>query len=353
MPEMVQPAATWSMRVPDQEVRVDPARAGQVGLSPDDIAQQAYYALRGGLTGEFWRLPNLRQDTILVRYRADERRTAQNLADMYVTTPDGNPVLLRSVARVVPRLSPTVIEHDGLRRVIGVTGYYRKEGLPSMDVVMNLVANAYGGNAKLGIRPVNFPPGYGIEMRGDMTQMMESFRRLMSGLVLALGLMVLVLVVQFRSFVAPLQMLASLPLELAGVFCALLLAHQAFSTVSILGIIVLTGMDITTAVLLIDLITQYRDQGMPRDQAIIEACPQRLRPILMTSGISLLVLLPVALMPRTGLDAYQPLATAVVGGLLVGTVLSLCDIPIMHTYVDDFVGWMHRLRGKGPRAGAV
>jgi HAE1 family hydrophobic/amphiphilic exporter-1 len=137
-------------------------------------------------------------------------------------------------------------------------------------------------------------------------------------------------------------MIASLPLELAGVFTALWLAHQAFSTVSILGIIVLTGMDITTAVLLIDMIMRYRDRGVPRDQAIIEACPQRLRPILMTAMISLIVMLPIALAPKTGMDAYQPLATTVVGGLLVGTILSLFDIPIMHTYVDDFIRWVHR-----------
>ena len=154
--------------------------------------------------------------------------------------------------------------------------------------------------------------------------------------------MYLVLVVQFRGFLQPLQMLASLPLELAGVFVALFLAHQSFSTVSILGIIVLTGMDITTAVLMIDLIMKYRDRGMPRDEAIRNACPDRLRPILMTAGITLVVMLPVALAPKTGLDAYQPLAMAVVGGLISGTILSLFDIPIMHTYVDDFVRWLNK-----------
>ena len=342
MPEMFQPGSTWAMGVPDYEVRVDPQRAQEVGLSPESISQQAYYSLRGGLTTEFYRLPNLRQNTILVRYEEKDRATPQDLENLYLTTPDGRQIPLKSVATVERRVAPTVIEHDGLKRVIGVTGYYRKEGLPSMDVVMNLVANTYGGNPKLGIPAVNFPPGYGMEMRGDMTQMMESFRRLLTGLTFSLVLMYLVLVIQFRGFLQPLQMIASLPLELAGVFIALWLAHQSFSTVSILGIIVLTGMDITTAVLLIDMIMKYRDRGVPRDEAIVEACPQRLRPILMTAGITLVVMLPIALAPKTGLDAYQPLATAVVGGLLVGTILSLFDIPIMHTYVDDFIRWLNR-----------
>ena len=342
MPELFQPSRTWTLGLPDYKIKVDPQKAQEVGLSPESISQQAYYALRGGLTTEFYRLPNLRQNTILVRYDAQDRQTSLDVENLYLTTPSGTQIPLKSVATVERGEAPTAIEHDGLKRVMGVTGYYRIGNLPSMDVVMNLVAYAYGGNAKLGIEPVNFPPGYGMEMRGDMTQMMDSFRRLMSGLGLALVLMYLVLVIQFRGFLQPLQMLASLPLELAGVFIALWLASQAFSTVSILGIIVLTGMDITTAVLMIDLIMRYRDKGIPRDQAIIQACPDRLRPILMTVGITLIVMLPIAFAPKTGLDAYQPLAMAVVGGLIMGTILSLFDIPIMHTYVDDFIRWVNK-----------
>jgi HAE1 family hydrophobic/amphiphilic exporter-1 len=101
-------------------------------------------------------------------------------------------------------------------------------------------------------------------------------------------------------------------------------------------------MDITTAILLVDMIVRYRDRGVPRDQAVIEACPQRLRPILMTSMITILVMIPVAFLPKTGLDAYAPLATVIIGGLLIGTILSLFDIPIMHTYVDDLVSWFYR-----------
>lgn len=342
MPELAQPATSWSLGLPDYQIKVDPQKAQEVGLSPQAVADQAYYALKGGLTNEYFRQPNMRQDTILVRYAEGDRASFADVESLYITTPSGSQIPLKSIARVERHSSPTVIEHDGLKRVIGVTGYYRPGGLPSMDVVMNLVSNSYGGNKEAGIKPVNFPSGYGMVMRGDMTQMMDSFRRLIGGLGLALVFMYLVLVVQFRGFLQPLQMIASLPLELSGVFIALWLAHQAFSTVSILGIIVLTGMDITTAVLMIDLIMKYRDKGMPRDEAIRRACPDRLRPILMTSGISLLVLLPVAIAPKTGLDAYQPLATAVVGGLVVGTVLSLFDIPIMHTYMDDFMKWGSR-----------
>ncbi len=333
-PGMVQSATTWAMGLPDYEVRVDPQRAQELGLSPEEISQQAYYSLRGGLTNEFYRLPNLRQNTIMVRYEPDQRQGPQDLESVYISGADGRQVPLKSVATIERRSAPTVIEHDGLRRVIGVAGYYRKGGPPSMDLGMDVMMKA--------MEELNFPPGYTIEMRGDMTQMMDSFRRLLNGLVLALVFMYLVLVAQFRGFLQPLQMIASLPLELAGVFLALFLAHQAFSTVSIMAVIVLTGMDITTAILMIDMIMRYRDRGVPRDQAIAEAAPQRLRPILMTSLITIVVMAPVALFPKTGLDAYQPLGTTILGGLIIGTLLSLLDIPIMHSFVDDLIRWLNR-----------
>ncbi len=331
---LFQPATTWAMGMPDYRVKVDARRAMEIGLTPDDVSNQAYYALRGGLTNEFYRLPNIRQSTISIRYAPSDRRNENDLENLYITGTNGRSVPLKTLATIQLLRAPSVIEHDNLRRVIGLTGYYRQGHLPSMDVGMEVMMKSM---AKL-----NFPPGYGMEMRGDMTQMMDSFRRLLHGLVLAVIFMYLVLVAQFRGFLQPLQMIASLPLELAGVFTALWLAGQSFSTVSIMAIIVLTGMDITTAILMLDNIMRLRDEGVPRDEAIIRACPQRLSPILMTSLITILVMIPVAFFPKTGLDAYQPLATTILGGLFVGTLLSLLDIPIMHTFVDDFIVWLNR-----------
>lgn len=334
-PGMFQAATSWTMGRPDYEIKVNLARAQEAGLSPEDISQQTYYALRGGLTNEFYRLPNIRQNTILVRYEEENRKNVLDLENMFITTKDGRQVPLKSVAEIAYRRAPTLIEHDGLRRVISILGYYRIGGPPSMDLSMDVQMRA--------MEKINFPPGYGIEMRGDMTQMMDSFRRLLIGLQLAILFIFLILVAQFRGFLQPLQMVFSVPLELSGVFLALFFAHQSFSTVSILAVIVLTGMDITTAILMIDLVMQYRDRGVPRNQAVIEACPQRLRPILMTSFITIVVMVPVAFFPKTGIDAYSPLGTVVIGGLTIGTILSLFDIPIMHTFVDDFLKWLNRV----------
>lgn len=333
---MHQVGTDWALTKPEARIVVDRRRAQEVGLTPAQVADQAYYSLTGALTEEFYRLPNQRQRTIQLRYDEPQRRDPADLLLMTVTTPDGKQVPLSTIADVQYRRSPNLINHDQMRRAITVLGFYRMNEPPSMDLAMDVMMKSM---AKL-----NWPPGYSLEMRGDMTQMMDSFSRLFTGLALAVLFIFLVLVAQFRGFLQPLQMIFSLPLELSGVFVALFLAHQTFSSVSIMAIIVVTGMDVTTAILLIDHILRYRKEGMPRDEAIVKACPERLRPILMTTTITILVMAPVAFAPKTGIDAYQPLGTVVIGGLLVGTVLSLFDIPIMHAYVDDLVNWLKRRR---------
>ena len=327
IPGFYQVATSWVQSLPQLHVVVDRARAQEIGLTVGDVADQAYYALKGGLTNEFYRLDNKRQFTILVRYRGDQRRDRMDLEQVKIVGKKGEVVPLNSVARIEERAGPTLIEHDNFRRVISVLGFYRKGGPPSMDLSMDLLMAAHGN--------VNFPPGYGVELRGDMTQMEESFQRLLRGLYLAVIFMFLLLVAQFRSLIEPFNMIFSLSLMLTGILGGLLLAHQTFSTVSILAVVILTGMMMTVAVLMIDLVLRLRAEGMPRDEAILTAAPIRLRPIVMTSLISIVVLIPVAFFPRTGIDAYAPLATVTIGGLTIGTVLALYVVPVLHTYTDD------------------
>jgi HAE1 family hydrophobic/amphiphilic exporter-1 len=203
-----------------------------------------------------------------------------------------------------------------------------------MDLAMELIQKA--------VADISWPPGYGLEMRGDMTQMMDSFRRLIWGLELAIIVIFLVLVAQFGGFIQPFQMILSVPLELTGVFIGLFVMGQAFSSVSIMAVIILTGMDITTAILMIDLMDRLKKSGIPAKTAIERGAVERLRPILMTSIITIIVMLPVSVSPKTGMDAYSPLGTVVVWGLTAGTILSLLVIPVMHSLIDDFVGLLRR-----------
>ena len=349
IPGFHQVTTSWAYTLPQLSVAVDRARAQELGLTVGEVADQAYHALKGGLTNEFYRLDNLRQFTILVRYRDDQRRDRMDLEQVRIVGKKGEVVPLSSMARVEERRGPTLIERDNLRRVVSVLGYYRKGGPPSMELSMDLLMAAH--------EKIDFPPGYGVELRGDMTQMEESFQRLLRGLYLALILMFLLLVAQFRSLIEPFNMMFSLSLMLTGILAGLLLAGQTFSTVSILAVVILTGMMMTVAVLMIDLVLRLRADGLGGDEAILTAAPIRLRPILMTSLISIVVLIPVAFFPRTGVDAYSPLATVVIGGLAMGTVLALFVVPVLHTYTDDLAslaraGLGRLLRGRRLSSGS-
>ncbi|MHB8703589.1 MAG: efflux RND transporter permease subunit [Candidatus Tyrphobacter sp.] len=327
VPGLVQVSTSWSMQQPEERILVDRTRAAQLGLTPQDVQNQTYYASHGGLTSEFFNPDNVRHSTILVRYAQNERATAGDLSQVQITGKTGQSVPLSSVAMIERGVGPTLVEHDGLNRSVSVLGYYRKGSRGEMALDMDVMNRA--------MAQVNFPIGYTFQMRGDMTEMSQSFDRLLNVMKIAIVFVFLLLLAQFRSFTQPLVMLLAIPLELLGVFGALLLSHQSLSTVSILGIVVANGMAVSNAILLLDLIMRKRAEGLSRDEAILAAGPVRLRPILMTTIVSLVVLIPVAFFPKTGIDAYSPLATVIIGGLSVSTVLTLFVVPVLHDTFGD------------------
>jgi hydrophobic/amphiphilic exporter-1 (mainly G- bacteria), HAE1 family len=335
VPGFIMPQTSSTLTQPEYQLTVDRRRAQELGLSVEQVTEQARYALQGGYTMQYYNRPNLRVNSILVRYNQRDRQGASELAGTYITTLKGQQLPLSTIVTLQPQNGPSLIEHVNGRRVVYVNGFYRKNSPASMDLSM---AVAMRSGTEL-----NFPPGYGLDSMGDMTDMMIEFDRLIKGLVVSLVLIYLILVVQFRSFIQPLNMMLSIPLELAGVFGALLLAGQTFSTVSILGIIILSGIDVAGAILLIDLILTKRREGIPRDQAIREAGPIRLKPILMTVIVTLVVIVRLAFFPDTGMDAYSPIATVILGGLSISTLLTLIVIPVMHAVVDDGTQWVSQL----------
>ena len=327
IPGMVQVSTSSSMLQPEDVLTIDRTRAAQLGLTPDDVTQQAYYATHGGLTTEYFNPRGLRHDTIFLRYAGRDRATSADLSAVQIVGKNGTIVPLASIAIIQHTLGPTLIEHDGLRPSVAVLGYYRKGGPGEMALDMGTIMGA--------VAQITFPKGYGIEMRGDMTEMSQSFDRLLNAMKIAAVFVFLLLLAQFRSVTHPLVMLLAIPLELLGVFGGLLLAHQNLSTVSILGIVVANGMAVSNAILLLDLILHNRALGMSRAEAILAAGPIRLRPILMTTIVSLVVLIPVAFFPKTGIDAYSPLATVIIGGLTISTVLTLFVVPVLYAAIDN------------------
>jgi hydrophobic/amphiphilic exporter-1 (mainly G- bacteria), HAE1 family len=342
VPGMVQVATSAALSQPEERIVVDRTQAAQLGLSPQDVEQQAYYAAHGGLTSEYFNPGNVRHDQILVRYAQADRTTSADLERVQIVGKDGMTVPLIALARIQRDVGPTLIEHDGLRRSVSVLGFYRKGSSGEMALDMQTMMNS--------LAQIPFPTGYGIAMRGDMTEMMQSFDRLLNAMKLAVLFVFLLLMAQFRSFVQPLAMLLAIPLQLLGVTVALLLAHQNLSTVAILGIVVANGMAVSNAILLLDLILHKRAEGLSVREAILAAGPVRLRPILMTTIVSLIVLVPVAFFPKTGIDAYSPLATVIIGGLSVSTVLTLFVVPVLHDAFHDLsMRWRSRRTSVGVR----
>ncbi|HVA27267.1 MAG TPA: efflux RND transporter permease subunit, partial [Candidatus Baltobacteraceae bacterium] len=286
LPGLYQVSTSSALTQPERRLIVDRTRASEIGLTPDQVQMQAYYALHGGLTTEYFNASNLRHDRILVRYARIDRAATGDISAVQIVGKNGVTVPLAALAHLERIDGPSLIEHDGLRPSVSVLGYYRRGGPSEMDLDTNVVMG--------GLAVIPFPKGYGMEMRGDMTEMMSSFGRLLNAMKIATVFVFLLLVVQFRSVVQPLVMLLAIPLQLFGMFGALLLAHQDFSTVSILGIVVANGMAVSNAILLLDLILRKRKEGMPVREAILYAGPVRLRPILMTTIVSLVVLAPVA-----------------------------------------------------------
>jgi HAE1 family hydrophobic/amphiphilic exporter-1 len=333
VPGLVQVSTSSSMQQPETEIDVNRTLASQIGLSPQQVDEQAYYATHGGYTAEFFNPSNVRHDTILVRYAGSERNSPAQLAYVQIVGNDGQTVPLISIAALRQAVGPTLIEHDQLRRSVSVLGYYRKGSRGEMALFNDALMAS--------LATVTLPQGYAIAMRGDMTEMMQSFDRLLNAMKIALVFIFLLLVVQFRSIAQPVVMLLAIPLQLLGVFAGLLLAHQNFSTVSILGIVVANGMAVSNAILLLDLVIRNRASGMSRDEAILAAGPVRLEPILMTTIVSLIVLIPVAFFPKTGIDAYSPLATVVIGGVGLSTILTLFVVPVLYALFDE---WGERLR---------
>ncbi len=331
IPGLYQVSTSSSYTQPEDDIVVDRTRAAEIGLTPQEVQQQAYYALHGGLTTEYFNPENLRHDTILVRYARDQRNRTGDISGVQIVGKDGQVVPLGAIARIERGIGPSLIEHDRLRPSVSVLGFYRKGGPGEMNLDSSILMR--------GMAAVPFPQGYGMEMRGDMTEMMQSFDRLLNAMKVAVLFVFLLLVAQFRSVRQPLVMVLAIPLQLLGMFGALLLTHQNFSTVSILGIVVANGMAVSNAILLLDLIVRKRKQGLSRRDAILYAGPVRLEPILMTTIVSLIVLVPVAFFPRSGIDAYSPLATVIIGGLSVSTVLTLFVVPVLHDLFDDLPQW--------------
>jgi len=165
---------------------------------------------------------------------------------------------------------------------------------------------------------------------------------MLTALLVAILVIYMVLAMQFESFMHPLTIMVSLPLSMIGVFGLLLVTGKTLNIFSFIGIILLVGIVTKNSILLVDFANQERRRGAGKVQAILTAGPLRLRPILMTAFSTMIAVVPVALALSEGGETRQPMALAVIGGMLTSTLLTLLVIPVIYLIVDDAVAWVGR-----------
>jgi len=328
---------------PEVVVRPDFAKAADLGVTTASIAESLRIATAGDYDTGLSKL-NLaeRQVPIVVRLPESARGDLDLLARLPVPGKKG-PVMLGNVAEITMASGPAEIARFDRRRNVN---FDIELNTRSLGEIEKAVENLPSLKA--------MPAGVTRQAIGDAEEMRVLFGSF--GLAMLTGILCIyaVLVLLFREFTQPVSILAALPLSLGGAFVALLVAGSSFSMPSLIGLIMLMGVATKNSILLVEYaIVARRDRGLSRFDALLDACHKRARPIVMTTIAMGAGMMPIALGLGVDPSFRAPMAIAVIGGLVTSTFLSLLVIPVVYTYVDDFVDWTRRRRGLGPEYPAV
>lgn len=328
-------ASTASLIRPELAVRPDLARAADLGVTTRTIGDTLRVATVGDYDMALAKL-NLSQRQVPIVVRVDEsvREDSALLARLAVPGARGA-VMLGQVATIEVAGGPAVIDRYDRSRNINFE--IELSGMPLGDVTAAVARLPSMGS---------LPPGVKVVEIGDAEVMGELFASF--GLAMLTGVLCIytVLVLLFKDVLHPVTILVALPLSLGGAFVALLAMHKSFSMPSLIGLIMLMGIATKNSILLVEYaIVAYRDHGLSRAEALIDACRKRARPIVMTTIAMGAGMMPIAIGTTTADSSFRsPMAIAVIGGLITSTVLSLLVVPVVYTYVEDFKAWMARFK---------
>ncbi len=310
---------------PQQELKIELNRglANSLGISANDAAQALRVAFAGVEVGD-WIDPSGEARDVAVRLHPSDRVSAENIERLPIAVSGTNMLVpLDQIASVTMGRGPSQIQHLNGKRMISVSA--NAQGRSSGEVTADALKIA---------KAIDFPPGYGIELGGAARSQKELFTEMLIALVMGIGMMYLILVMQFGSFTAPLAVMLSLPLSLIGVVVALLLTGGTLNLMSFIGVIMLMGLVAKNAILLLDCARKQQDEGMSREDALMQAGRMRLRPILMTTFALIAGMLPVAIGLGEGGEFYRPLAIAIIGGTITSTVLTLLVVPTFYDSIE-------------------
>ncbi|MGH9558819.1 MAG: efflux RND transporter permease subunit, partial [Bryobacteraceae bacterium] len=302
-------------------MNVDSVVAARAGFSPQEIELDASAILQG----EPATTPvvvNDRAYTIRVRFPESSRATLDQIRNTVITSSTGKTATLGSLANFENEAGQTEIIRENLQRRIAVTG--RFDGI-SLGKGMQLVQQT--------VAEMQVPASIRVVYGGTYAEQQSSFRNLLVVLALAVVLVFIVLLFEFRTFAAPTAILASALLSTSGVFFALLITGTTFNISSFMGLIMVIGIVAKNGILLLDADQRFRAEGFSARDAMIEAGERRMRPILMTALATIAGMIPLSLAIGAGSQMLQPLAIAVIGGLAASMVLSLIVTPAVHYYL--------------------
>ena len=307
--------------------QVDPVIAARAGFTPEEIAINAAAVLEG----EPARTPvvlNDRAYTIRIRFPEQNRGSLERMSDTLLTSASGKTATLGSLSKISMDPGQTEIRREDLQRLVQIKGRFEGVGLGSgMKAVKKAVAD------------LHLPSSIRVEYGGLYEEQQKSFRDLLTVFLLALVLLFVVLLFEFRTLSAPVAILVSALLSTFGGFAALwltsLLDKQiTFNVASFMGMIMVVGIVAKNGILLLDADQKFRQLGFTPEESLVQAGRRRLRPITMTALATIAGMLPLALAIGSGSQMLQPLAIAVIGGLVSSIVLSLILTPTIHYYLD-------------------
>jgi len=297
---------------------IDPARAAQFGVTANDIASTITIAMSGDAASSI-----LQQDRLIkvrVIFPPDVRTSLDKVKALQVRSSSGQLFRLDQVADVDIDKGQTEIERENLRQMVGVTG--RLEG-SDLGTAIHQIQEQLA-------KDVKFPPGMTVEYGGLYQEQQSSFRELATALVLAVLLVFITLLIEFRSYAHPIAIVTGAVLALSGVLLALFITGSTLNVVSLMGMIMIVGIVAKNGILMLDAVEDHLASGDNLRQALLRSGRRRFRPVLMTSLAAMLGMLPLALALGAGAELLQPLAIAVIGGLTMALGLSLIVTPTVY-----------------------
>ena len=301
--------------------KVDPKRAAQFGVTATDIANTVTTAMTGDAASSILQLGHL--ITVRVVMAGAAKQSLETLRGLNIRSASDANFRLDQVAEVEYDKGQTEIGRDGLRQSLSVTA--RLEGV-DLGTAINQIKTKLAQDVKL-------PPGMTLEYGGLYQEQQASFRELALALILAISLVFIVLLIEFRTLAAPLAIVTGAALALGGVLLALLITKSTLNIVSLMGMIMVVGIVAKNGILMLDAVEDHLEAGDTLREALLRSGRRRFRPVLMTSLAAILGMLPLALAIGAGADLLQPLAIAVIGGLCGALLLSLVVTPAVYAMI--------------------